>query len=315
MASDKTALGRMMQLRKQGYDRCMHLGFDCKNDAIRAHSIQNGKVLDLLQRENHVIIPRPKVDIGKPPSFEFGLVGRNKASTFTGLCADHDAELFKLADTLPLDTANKKQLEQYGYRTVMKELHTCIEEGARFFALDADNNEKGITNRGEGGAAQMAIHFADRSWRLFRYRFQNFDTPLLEGKDPPIEHRIITLEAQKPTVAVSSFFGMGAEKNGDIIGGMLSVIPEAEKTTAVFSYATAQKDAVMKAVPDLFDDNVDKKKALSHIILQRTENFTLSPTFYDGWTEDKKKEVVEYFNESLLTGKSPPEGAEFSLFG
>lgn len=314
MVTDKTALGRLMDLRKQGYDRCMHLGFDCKNDAIRPHSIQNSGVLDLLQRDNHVIVPKPKIDFSKPPSFEFGPVGRNKALTFTGLCADHDTELFKLADTLPLDTSNKKQLEQHAYRTAMKELHTCIEEGARFFALDADNVQKGLTKPGEGGAAQMAIIFADKSWRVFRFRTQNFDTPSLEGKDPLIEHRVIVLEGQKPSVAVSSFFGMGNEPNGDIIGGMLSVIPEADKTVAILSYATSQKDAVVKAVPDLFDENADKKKALSRTILQRVENFTLSPAFYDSWTEEKKKKVVAYFNESLLTGKAPPEGVNMSLF-
>jgi hypothetical protein len=108
---------------------------------------------------------------------------------------------------------------------------------------------------------------------------------------------------------------MGTEENGDVIGGMFSVIPEAEKTTAVLSYASSQKGAITKSVPDLFDDNADKRRALSHTILQRMENFTLSPTFYDGWTEDKKKKVVEYFYKSALTGEAPPEGAEFSLFG
>ncbi len=292
----------------------MHLDFSCKSDAIRAHSIQNGKVLDLLQRDNHVIVPTPKFDIKNGPSFEFELIGRNKALTFTGLCSEHDTELFKLADTLPLDTSNTKQLEQHAYRTIIKELHTCIEEGARFFKLDADNAKAGITKPGEGGAAQMAAHFADRSWRLFRYRSQNFDTPLLRGETPPIEHRIITLEGQKPTLAVSSFFGLGSEQNGDTIGVMLTVIPEAEKITAILSYATAQGEAIKKAIPDLFDDGADQKKALSNLILQRVENFTLAPEFYNGWSDDKKKKVVEYFNRSALTGEAPPADAEFSLF-
>jgi hypothetical protein len=45
MAIDKAAIGKFMNVRKQGYDRCMYLDFSCKNNAIRAHSIQNGKVL------------------------------------------------------------------------------------------------------------------------------------------------------------------------------------------------------------------------------------------------------------------------------
>lgn len=314
MAVDKAAIGKFMDLRKQGYDRCMYLDFKCERDAIRAHSVQNGKVLDLLQRDNHVVIPQPKFDVANGASFELGLIGRNKALIFTGLCSAHDTELFKLADTLSLDINNKKQLEQYGYRAVMKELHTCIEEGARFYALNADQVKKGLVKPGESDAARMAVFFSDRAWRLFRYRSQNFDTPILEGKDPPIEHRIVTINGQKPTLAVSSFFGVGSGKNGDTIGVMLSVVPEIEKTTAVLSYAMSQKDAVTKALPDLFDDTADQKKALSHTILQRVENFTLAPAFYDGWSADKKKKVVEYFNESLHSEKPPPKDAEFSLF-
>lgn len=314
MTLDKAAIGKFMEVQRQRFDRCMHDDFSCKNKAIHAHSIQNRKVLDLLQKDNHVITPKKKFDAKKGPSLEFGLVGRNNALTFTGLCSDHDIELFKLADTLPLDTANTTQLEQHAYRTIMKELHTCIEEEVRFCKLHEDQVRAGLVRPGEGRAAQMQVHFAAKAWRLFRYRSQNFDTPMAKEEALPVEHRIITLEGQKPTLAVSSFFGLGNEKNGDTIGVMLSVIPEAEKTTAVLSYATAQAEAIKKAIPDLFDDEADEKKALSRLILQRVENFTLAPEFYDAWSEDKKKKVVDYFNKSLETGAAPPEDAEFSLF-
>jgi hypothetical protein len=84
--ADNIALGKLFDLRKQGYSRCLHLSMDCQKTAIRARSIQNGKVLDLLQRENHVIFPKHKIVEGKPTA-EFELIGRNQASTFTGLCA------------------------------------------------------------------------------------------------------------------------------------------------------------------------------------------------------------------------------------
>jgi hypothetical protein len=314
MAVDKAAIGEFMKLQKQDYDLCMHLDFSCKNKAIEAHSIQNGKVLDLLQKDNHVVTPKKKFNPRTGPSIELGLIGRNNALTFRGLCAEHDTELFKLADTLPLDTSNTKQLEQHAYRTIMKELHTCIEEGGRFFKLDAGHVKAGKVKAGEGGALQMAVHFSDRAHRLFRYRTHNFDIPALKGEELPIEHRIITLEGQKPTLAVSSFFGLGSEDNGDVRGVMLSVIPEAEKTTAILTYATAQKADIVKEIPDLFDDGADHKKALSNTILQRVENFTLAPAFYDGWSDDKKKKVVEYFHRSAMTGEPPPKDAEFSLF-
>ena len=94
--------------------------------------------------------------------------------------------------------------------------------------------------------------------------------------------RNIQLDNQKPTVAVSSLFGVGIEDDGALIGVSLTVEPVSEtKTTAIVTYATAQAAAVKKALPSLFDANADKKKALSETILERVENFTLSPTFYD----------------------------------
>src|SRR5882724_13217404 len=122
------ALGKFFELNKQGYSRCLHYNMDCKKDAIRAHSIQNNKLLDLIQRDNHLIVPKNKITAGKATA-EFGPLGRNQASTFTGLCAEHDTELFKLADTLPLDTGNKEQLNQYAYRAGMREMHACVEAG------------------------------------------------------------------------------------------------------------------------------------------------------------------------------------------
>lgn len=313
--ADNAALGKLFDLRKRGYSRCLHYSMDCEKDAIRAHSIQNANVLDHLQRNNHVILPKHKIVDGKPTA-EFGLIGRNQASTFTGLCADHDTELFKLADTLPLDTGNKEQLNQYAYRAVIRELHTCVEEGGRFFALEADNIKNGVTEPSTPNAAGiMAITYSEKAWRVFRYRSQNFDTPILQGKEPPVEHHIMELEGQTPTVAVSSLFGFGKEQNGDIIGIMLTVMPvSATKTTAILSYATAHADAVKKALPNLFDLNGDKKASLSELILQRVENFVLAPGFYDGWTDEKKKNVQKFFNDSATKPIEAPVGQDLLLF-
>jgi hypothetical protein len=198
----------------------------------------------------------------------------------------------------------------------MKEMHTCLQEGGRFFALEAANIKSGVTKPNTRNAAgEMAIVYSEKARRVFRYRSQNFDIPILEGKDPPVEHHIIEIDDQAPTVAVSSLFGVGDKQNGDIIGVMLTVVPvSVTKTVAIISYATSEADAVKEALPDLFDENSDKKKGLSGTILQRVENFTLSPTFYDGWTEEKKKAVVKYFNDSALTGEAPPADADISLF-
>ncbi|HWO00781.1 MAG TPA: hypothetical protein VNS63_16095 [Blastocatellia bacterium] len=309
------ALGKFFELIKQGYSRCLHYNMDCKKDAIRAHSIQNNKVLDLLQRDNHVIVPKNKIIAGKATA-EFGPLGRHQASTFTGLCAEHDTELFKLADTLPLDTGNKEQLNRYAYRAGMREMHACVEAGGRFFALEAENIKKGITKPITPNAAGIAaLEFSMRAWRVFRYRTKYFDKPILAGTEPPVEHHIIDLENQTPSVAVSSLFSVGQAQKNDILGVMLTVVPvSATKTTALVSYATDQVDAVKNALPYLFDANADKKTVLSENILQRVENFVLAPAFYDGWSEEKKKNVQKFFNDSAMKVVAPRPGQDLLLF-
>src|SRR5258705_2139541 len=88
----------------------------------------------------------------------------------------------------------------------------------------------------------------------------------------------------------------------------------ATKTTALVSYATDQVDAMKNALPYLFDANADKKTVLSENILQRVENFVLAPAFYDGWSEEKKKNVQKFFNDSAMKVVAPRPGQDLLLF-
>jgi len=71
---------------------------------------------------------------------------------------------------------------------------------------------------------------------------------------------------------------------------------------------------VKKALPYLFDANADKKTVLSENILQRVENFVLAPAFYDGWSEEKKKNVQKFFNDSAMKVVAPRPGQDLLLF-
>ncbi|MBH5397381.1 hypothetical protein HZZ13_06195 [Bradyrhizobium sp. CNPSo 4010] len=296
-------------LQKKDYSKCLHGAFDCEREPIRAHSIQNAKVLDLLQKDNHVRTPLGKIKGGEHPEFEFGLIGRNNASTFTGLCSKHDTELFNLIDTEPLDVKNFYQLYQLAYRSLMRELHTCLEAAFRFQIAHIENVEKGITKKGQpDGPGLAAVVFFTKAWRVFRYREKHFHDKLQLG------HYAIELKDQAPTVAVSSFFSVAFDENEDIIGPLFNVVPlDATNTVAILSYPQEHKAEIKAKLPKVFE-GADNKKALSHLILQRVENFVLSPTFYDGWTAQKRTNVLKFFNESIFEPAEPPEGQDLLLF-
>ena len=85
--------------------------------------MQNSGVLDLLVDKGHVIMPRLDFRKTEPPQFVFEEVGRNQATTFTGLCGEHDQLLFAPIDTKPLDPTDQEQLFLLAYRSLLKEVH------------------------------------------------------------------------------------------------------------------------------------------------------------------------------------------------
>jgi hypothetical protein len=317
MIADNKAIGKFFDLQKKNYEKCLHVGFLCEKKPIRAHSIQNAKVLDLLQENNHVLMPLPKLTPDKEPTIEFCLVGRNSASTFTGLCSEHDAELFRLADNEPLDVKNEEQLGQFAYRAIMRELHTCAEAAYRFQLMHIEAVKSGEAKQNEPTApGLLAVAFWERGWRVIRYRGSYFDSPMAKGKKPVLGHHVIELGGQKPTVAASSLFSVEHDKAGDIVGPTLNVIPtDATKTVAVFSYPRKQAKAIRKGLSALFDADENKQKSeLSKVILQRVENFVLAPAFYNSWSEEKRMRVSDVFEECLMKPKELPDNVDISLF-
>ena len=91
-------IGTFVQARKKTYEKCLYGDLTCAEKPIDAHSIQNAKVLELIQTNGHVLMPDFRLVDGEP-KLEFAKIGRNDASTFTGLCSKHDTELFKSIDT------------------------------------------------------------------------------------------------------------------------------------------------------------------------------------------------------------------------
>jgi hypothetical protein len=115
-------------------------GDKCPKKAIRAHSVQNNGVLDALSRSGHVVMPRLRTSFDQPPQFVFREVGRNKATTFTGLCGEHGYALFEPIEAHPIDLGKKNHLFLLAYRAVLKEAHA-----ARKSAIDLQlSYQKGI---------------------------------------------------------------------------------------------------------------------------------------------------------------------------
>jgi hypothetical protein len=187
-----------VKAQKEDYAKCLPPSMDCDEKPIHAHSIQNARVLDLIQTDGHVIMPQYKLANGEPV-MKVEKVGRNEASTFTGLCSKHDTELFKAIDTEPLDVDNCEHLRQLAYRSVMREMHTELANSERAWAMHEELCKgKADPNEVATKASILSLAFVKKAQDVYRYRRKHFDKPAEEGKAADLRHLIIEMDIQSP---------------------------------------------------------------------------------------------------------------------
>ena len=97
MRNDNAKVSEFLATMQVRFTKCLDPTLTCGNDAIKAHSVQNAAALSLIEEDNHVYELKMRIILGEPVC-AFQRVGRNIASTFTGLCGQHDAEIFRPID-------------------------------------------------------------------------------------------------------------------------------------------------------------------------------------------------------------------------
>ena len=109
------------RLKTEGFEKCLGPDPSCKRPAIRAHAVQNSRVLDLLAREGHVVVASHRMEVARGIVVDLTQVSRNKATTFTGLCEEHDRDLFAPIERAPIDLADVRHLFLLAYRAALFE--------------------------------------------------------------------------------------------------------------------------------------------------------------------------------------------------
>lgn len=310
------------EAQKWRFNRCLAPGMNCTAKAIQSHSIQNGRVLDLLARDGHVKRITPRVAKGgaedhRPIIFDFEDVGRNEAATFHGLCAKHDGEIFKPIDIKPLSSNDPEQLFLLAYRAVTRELHTLMEAAAKIQSTYQRRIKIGWDTGNEPEPAGMeAIDHMIRAYTTYLYK-QKFDQGLLAGQYGRVLHDVIELHHAQATIAVCSLFSLdNVRREDDWLRVALNVVPISQTVSlAVFSYLLEDAPLARAALHSILN-SVDhyQKYTLSRLVLNNCENFVISPAYYDTWSPAKRQFVTEYFIRTLKIGDLGVESEHLYLF-
>jgi hypothetical protein len=316
-ASDGERIGQFYKTNNLAFEKCLEPTLSCKNSAIRAHSIQNARSLDFLVENGHVISVRAEIK-NNAPDVRFAKVGRNSASTFTGFCAQHDADIFRPIDTQPFDDTNREHLFLLAYRSVTRELHANMRAAVQIQTAYRDRVDRGLDDENVPTVAGiMAVEQFAKSHEAYKYRAEGFDLPKARANDNLV-HDVLTIAGQQPTIAVSSLFSLPniEKKNGELVRCVLNVFPiSPTETKVVFSYTNEDADDCRLFLQKILgSDAATRRYELSRLILRRVENFVLAPWFYNVWTEGKKAIVLKAFRDTIMTEDDVSHEPELSLF-
>ncbi len=270
----------------------------CKNkEIIKAHSIQNNKILSKIAADGMCISP-------KAIEFDFKEIGRKVASTFTGFCKEHDKNLFMSIEDNDYVEGNREQEFLFAYRAAAKQFYTDRHMFATLEEVKKQYNDNEMTVSIENLKKKMEIDIKDGE----RTRYQ-FNNNLRNKRFDRISTIRIVLDSEYPiALSAAGSLQFDLERNqinqvygdGYIATSFHTCFPQNGKTYFLMSYLSKDKARFEGLVQQINavtqGKDVEKiKLLLSNLILLYAENFYLGPDLWNKFSDKEKKDIVKYF--------------------
>ena len=169
------------------FNHCLDPNGKCSSKPIKAHSIPNSLVLDQINKNGHVIMFCKSHGERGQILINYNFVGKNIATTFTGLCSKHDTEIFAPSDKPGLDLSDENHLFLLAYRSVLKETHVCIQSAIRLQAGYSERIEAKLSPKGSpDSAGLMATEYIIKAIYCLLYK-KKYDEAFFRQKPEKID--------------------------------------------------------------------------------------------------------------------------------
>jgi hypothetical protein len=309
--------GEIHRLKNTAYKKCLWHTMTCTRAPIKAHGIQNSRALESLAENGHVVMFAPELrdtDLAIP----FKGIGKNLATTFTGLCSEHDTFLFRPIDTNDIDPANPEHRFLVAYRAVLKGLHAAagsaqmvqlsFQKGVELGHLAEDGPEMMLATT-QIIAAMYMIEFADC-----------FHKAYVAGAWDQVIYETLMVPTPAPVIAASGVClpteAGAAPKRQDRPFLAFSIFPQNGQLFVEFAWLP-EADAIMRrATKDILAAAEDSQLyLLSKFILKYTETFTLKPSVYETFTKPQVGAIAEYFLANAAGNRANLDDPKLYLFG
>ena len=307
----KKELERLMREAKSS--RCLHPNQkECSKKVIKAHSIQNNRILNKISENGMVVSPT-----GSKLSLEsdFASTGRKSATTFEGFCSKHDHALFQDIEEKEYMPKNLKQELLFAYRILCREIITkeCFKN------LCINMFKEGMIVHPD------IVLGAEQALKDMENLKKSFDEILSKEKFEEFQTDLIILEDEYLFAVSSAFFIEYDFKNNPInelnilskepATLFLTIFPQNKKTYVLISYLKKDNlkfSFLKKQLLDLSEE--EKKRRISSMICLYCENFVMSPKKWREFDESIKGDFVREFYESICEEKKGLLDIDFNLF-
>ncbi|KAF1681263.1 hypothetical protein [Bacillus sp. SKDU12] len=303
--------------------RCFHEDENC-NKIIKAHSIQNNKILSKISENGEVLMFSSEPDVDNFISTSLRPQGRKKATTFTGFCGYHDA-IFTPIEESDYVIGNREQEFLYAYRACTKEHHSKLSSTFMMknlqnlvingqyndFSSHFDKNKPSpehidfMSDMFESHlfGANDAVERGEKHIKWFNNWLDNseFENIISEVIELDTEHHL----------AVTSTILVERDLVGNQINNLddwtiplaplfLTVFPQNGKTYIILSYFTRNKRRYKFLSEQILSKSVDEQKnIISNIIISYAENTAFSPILWRQFNRETQRKIEEMFFDTI----------------
>ncbi|PEI88759.1 YecA family protein [Bacillus toyonensis] len=288
----------------------------CSGNIIKAHSIQNNRILNKVGRNGEVYMIKAAMTTH---SFRmrFKLIGRKIATTFTGFCGFHDKILFQSIEDTDY-VGSEQQNFLFAYRVFSFEYHKKME--AQNTAKKRLDDKPSLVKEERYMDHLKGYGLAMRD--NIRHK-KILDQALLNQDYSVVETVSLNLEGAARVAVCSGFFleydlkGKRVNHLADSENGMkllmVNVFPQNDQTIVLFSWLKEDSNTYSEFREQLLRLNSEEKiQLLNNLIPAYCENVAYSPDYIDYWNESEKKSYLQVFQQSF---HSPVEKSKRNLLG
>jgi len=281
-------------LRKEArIKQCLHPDTEaCSNKIIKAHSIQNNKILKNISSNGFVYMPRPK------PESPFAVMtkyGRKEATVFTGFCGYHDKVVFQPIEDNLFNKSNKHMF-LYTYRCFAIEYHKKQEEIKMQKNMLTKKPSLLYMSKEDNvfGGMHMAVNDFESVKEQFNNALLNENYDILSG--------VIWEFDQSVNFAGTGFEAMERDLEGNKIQDILNpnipakhvfvmVFPEENKTYCIISWLKENDNLFSGYHEQLKELNDQQRRAyINNLLPMISENITVNAEALENWEDYKREE-------------------------